>query len=127
MCIAFMNLKPYHATIAARWIGWWVSKATLPLLPSTPEDTATNICTHGHIHTLKAPSWLLLAQALPAPAQCLFLRLFQRRRHWFRISTLQYTEVPDTSEAVAALIAADFARTADAPTTVGVSASNFLI
>ena len=63
-----------------------------------------------------------MTQALPAPAQCLFLRLFQRRRHWFRISTLAYTEVPDTSEAVAALTAAGFARTADAPTTLGVQA-----
>ena len=64
-----------------------------------------------------------MLQALPAPAQCLFLRLFQRRRHWFRISTLAYTEVPDTSEAVAALTTAGFARTADAPTTLGAQAS----
>ena len=65
----------------------------------------------------------MMMQALPAPAQCLFLRLFQRRRHWFRISTLAYTEVPDTSEAVAALTAGGFARTADAPTTLGAQAS----
>ena len=58
-------------------------------------------------------------QSLPAPAQCLFLRLFQRKRHWFRIRTLSYSEVPDTSEAVAALTAAGFARTSKDPSVQG--------
>ena len=58
-------------------------------------------------------------QSLPAPAQCLFLRLFQRKRHWFRIPTLSYSEVPNTSEAVEALTAAGFARTSDIPSMQG--------
>ena len=62
-------------------------------------------------------------QSLPAPAQCLFLRLFQRKRHWFRISTLSYSEVPDTSEAVAALTAAGFARISNNPSAQGAPCS----
>lgn len=58
-------------------------------------------------------------QSLPAPAQCLFLRLFQRKRHWFRLSTLSYSEVLDTSQAVAALTAAGFARTSRDPSLQG--------
>lgn len=63
------------------------------------------------------------AQSLPAPAQCLFLRLFQRKRHWFRISTLSYTEVPDMSDAVEALMAAGCARTSDNPSMPGLQYS----
>ena len=90
-----------------------------------PKAIVANRYTHRDSHIYEVCSRLIITQALPAPAQCLFLRLFQRRRHWFRISTLQYTEVPDTSEAVAALTAAGFARTADTPTTFGVLASQF--
>ena len=61
----------------------------------------------------------MIVQNLPAPAQCLFLRLFQRKRHWFRIASLNYSEVPDTSEAVAELTEAGFARTSDKPSMQG--------
>ncbi len=62
-------------------------------------------------------------QALPNPAQCLFLRLYQRRGPWFRQPTLDYPEVGDAAAAVAQLQAAGFLATAqesDAPALVEV-------
>lgn len=58
-------------------------------------------------------------QELNAPAQCLFLRLFQRKRTWFRIAALTYTEVPDVNTAVASLLATGFACTSDNATPEG--------
>lgn len=66
----------------------------------------------------------LLVQELDAPAQCLFLRLFQRRRDWFRMAALSYTEAPDVDAAVASLVAAGFARTSDAISPEGQSLHN---
>ncbi len=42
-------------------------------------------------------------QGLPHPAQCLFLRLYQRRGPWFREATLEYPEVGPAAPAVALL------------------------
>ena len=60
-----------------------------------------------------------MLQELDAPAQCLFLRLLQRKRSWFRMAALSYTEVPDVDAAVACLVAAGFACTSDAASPEG--------
>lgn len=60
-----------------------------------------------------------MLQELDAPAQCLFLRLFQRKRLWFRMAALSYTEVPDVGAAVTCLVAAGFACTSDAASPEG--------
>ncbi len=62
---------------------------------------------------------MIMLQELDAPAQCLFLRLFQRKRSWFRMAALSYTEVPDVDAAVACLVAAEFASTSDAASLEG--------
>eukprot|EP00887_Chlorella_sp_A99_P003277 scaffold9.g3277.t1 len=54
----------------------------------------------------------LIEHALPPPAQCLFLRLLQRKGPWFRLDTLSYSEVPDVAAAAAQLEAAGLARQA---------------
>jgi hypothetical protein len=41
------------------------------------------------------------------------LRLFQRRRSWFRIANISYTEVPDVDEAVSVLVGQGYALTSD--------------
>lgn len=50
------------------------------------------------------------AQALPAAAQCLFLRLHLRRGPWFRLAGLAYSEVADAGAAAEALARAGLAR-----------------
>ena len=47
-------------------------------------------------------------QVLPQPAQCLFLRLYQRRGPWFRQHALEYPEVGDAAPAVEQLSASGF-------------------
>lgn len=49
------------------------------------------------------------AQALPLPAQCLFLRLSQRKGPCFRLGSLAYKEVPDAAAAAAQLASAGLA------------------
>lgn len=63
-------------------------------------------------------------QELPAPAQCLFLRLLQRRRAWFRLGALDYAEVPDAPAAAADLTAHGFARTSEDPSPEGASCAS---
>ena len=50
-------------------------------------------------------------QGLAAPAQALFLRLFQRRGPWFQARTFSYSEVEDSAAAVQQLVEAGLART----------------
>ena len=54
---------------------------------------------------------MLVLQALSEPCQALYLRLYQRVGPWFRIATLEYSEVPDSAEAVGQLAQAGFAIT----------------
>lgn len=49
-------------------------------------------------------------QALPPTAQCLFLRLLQRRGPTFRMASLKYAEVGDAAEAAACLQAVGMAE-----------------
>lgn len=49
-----------------------------------------------------------MLQILPQPAQCLFLRLYQRRGPWFRQNALEYPEVGDAAPAVEQLSASSF-------------------
>ena len=49
-------------------------------------------------------------QVLPAPSQCLFLRLFQRRGPCFRLASLVYAEVGDVAAAASSLQAAAMAE-----------------
>lgn len=41
-----------------------------------------------------------MLQELPPPAQCLFLRLYQRRGPWFRQAAFEYPEVGEAAPAV---------------------------
>jgi Fanconi-associated nuclease 1 len=58
---------------------------------------------------------LAAAAALDADAQTLLLQMYSRKGPWFRISTLQYADVPDADAAVDALSAAGLARSMPAP------------
>ena len=55
-----------------------------------------------------------LSQALDDPCQALYLRLYQRVGPWFRVASLEYSEVPDMAAAVGQLATAGFATTLDA-------------
>ena len=55
-----------------------------------------------------------MLQALAAPAQALFLRLFQRSGPWFRQRALDYSEVADVGLAVDQLAAVGMAEPMDA-------------
>lgn len=50
--------------------------------------------------------WCTPVQGLPRSAQCLFLRLYQRRGPWFREDTLEYPEVGPPAPAIHQLQAA---------------------
>jgi hypothetical protein len=56
-------------------------------------------------------------QVLPQPAQCLFLRLYQRRGPWFRQHALEYPEVGHAAPAVEQLSASGFLAAATASDT----------
>lgn len=45
-----------------------------------------------------------VTQALPEQAQCLFLRLYQRRGPWFRQRALEYPEVGKAADAIVQLV-----------------------
>ncbi|KAK9865184.1 hypothetical protein WJX84_006907 [Apatococcus fuscideae] len=64
-------------------------------------------------HLFREPEQAFLAKfrGLPAPAQALFLRLFQRRGPWFQARTFSYSEVEDAAAAVQQLVEAGLART----------------
>ena len=53
-------------------------------------------------------------QDLLDPCQALYLRLYQRVGPWFRIASLEYSEVQDMAAAVARLAQAHFATALDA-------------
>ncbi|MGZ3297458.1 MAG: exonuclease domain-containing protein [Asticcacaulis sp.] len=50
---------------------------------------------------------------LSLPAQCLFIRMSNRRKGVFRLSDLTYAEIPEPGDALAELHAAGFARSVD--------------
>ncbi|KAI7839720.1 hypothetical protein COHA_006524 [Chlorella ohadii] len=54
-------------------------------------------------------SFIAAYKALPLPAQCLYLRLFQRKGSLFRIASLAYKEVPDAAAAAKQLAEAGLA------------------
>ncbi len=63
-------------------------------------------CHPNHTPAFRASPHL---QALPLPAQCLYLRLFQRKGSLFRIASLAYKEVPDAAAAAKQLAEAGLA------------------
>ncbi|GLI71599.1 hypothetical protein VaNZ11_016863 [Volvox africanus] len=62
-------------------------------------------------HLLSPDEHLLLGRLLelPAPAQCLFLRLLLRKGPWFALTGIAYPECGDVAEAAEALVAAGLA------------------
>lgn len=63
----------------------------------------------GHLLDPWELAWVAGFKALPVPAQCLFVRLFQRQGPWFRLGALCYPDVPSVRDAAAALAAASVA------------------
>jgi Fanconi-associated nuclease 1 len=72
------------------------------------EDVLRYPCLSPDIRYLLAA----LPQALPLPAQCLFLRLFQRKGQLFALRALAYREVPDAEAAAGQLQEAGLAAIA---------------
>ena len=100
-------MAAYRVRAAVRWVQHApaCSAYALGWVSSTAARVRMGFA-HATVHRRPAPR---PAQALPLPAQCLFLRLSQRKGPCFRLGALSYKEVPDTAEAAAQLAAAGLA------------------
>src|SRR4051812_24588769 len=65
---------------------------------------------HAHLFTPAELAQHALLLSLPSPARRLYIRLRQRRAGWFRLSRLEYAEIPDVVSAADELARAGFAH-----------------
>jgi Fanconi-associated nuclease 1 len=106
---------------------WLKAVHAVKLLNSFPLDTPkyqrnfkiviqTVLEHHSHLFTSEEKTFLESFQSLSADSQKLFIRLYQRKGPWFRMSNLSYTDIVDLKSAGQELLVAGYISSSESET-----------